>query len=227
MEQSSASPVPSAADAWPDVRPDDLLLAASLCHEALAPLADVDDWSRPAHGLEWPCRRTLQHIGNALDWYGLLLVAPSSERFMSLGLRYVDQSIAAMLEIVQRRAALLRHLTAGADPATRGYHYWGNPDRSGYVAMGCAEILLHTDDITRAFGQAFQPPDPICTGIVRRLFPWAPAEVEGWTGLQWATGRQDLPGYARVPANWVWHASPVAEWDGEIRTREDYAAARG
>jgi hypothetical protein len=225
MQQPSAGVTSSVANAWPDVHPDDLRLATALCREALMPLVDAD-WERPANGLEWTCRRTLQHIANALDWYGLLLIAPSSERLPSLGLRYVNQSIAEILEIVQRRAAVLRLLTVSADPSARGYHSWGRPDRSGYVAMGCAEILLHTDDIAQGLGQVYRPPDDaLCTRVVRRLFPWAPAGMEGWTALQWALGRLAVPEHGRVPSDWVWHASPVAAWDGEVKTRESYHVA--
>ena len=220
MQQPTAGVTPSVANPWPDVHPDDLRLSAALCYEALAPLTGAD-WERPANGLEWTCRRTLQHVANALDWYGLLQVTPSSVRLPSLGLRYVSPSIPEILEIVQRRAAVLSVLTASADPDARGYHSWGLPDRSGYVAMGCAEIVLHTDDIVQGFGREYRPPDDaLCARVVRRLFPWAPDSLAGWTALQWVTGRLTVPEYGRVPANWIWHCSPSSEWDGEIKTRE-------
>ena len=64
MQQSSADPTWSVADGWSDLHPDDVRLAAALCHEALAPLTDAD-WERPATGLEWTCRRTLQHTSKS------------------------------------------------------------------------------------------------------------------------------------------------------------------
>jgi hypothetical protein len=222
MQERSAG-TPPTGDATVEFVPADLELAATLCYEALAPLADAD-WECLANGLEWTCRRTLQHISNALDWYTLLLVDPTPERLRSFGLRYVEQSIQEMLAIVQRRAKLLALLAAGSEPTARGFHSWGYPDPSGYVAMGCAEILLHTDDIAQAFGETFQAPGDISWRVVRRLFPWAPLEGDGWQVLNWAAGRLSLPERGRVPANWVWHASPVPEWDGEIKTRESYAA---
>jgi hypothetical protein len=48
----------------------------------------------------------------------------------------------------------------------------------------------------------------------------APLADADWT--RWVTGRLDVPEREPVPANWAWHASPVAEWDGEIKTRESY-----
>jgi hypothetical protein len=204
--------------------PGDVHVSAALCRDALTPLLDAD-WDRPASGLEWPCRRTVQHIANALDWYTLLLANPSAEPFLSLGLRYVEQSVDEILTIIERRALVMASLAASADPAVRGYHYWGRPDATGYLAMGCAEILLHTEDVARSFGQDFSGPDALSRRMVERLFPWAPPapEVDGWTLLRWATGRVSLPEHGQVAPDWTWHASPVAEWDGEIKTRASWS----
>jgi hypothetical protein len=62
-------------------------------------------------------------------------------------------------------------------------------------------------------------------GIVERLFPWAPPapNLDGWTLLRWATGRVSLPEHGQVAPDWTWYASPVAEWDGEIKTRSSWA----
>jgi hypothetical protein len=203
--------------------PDDILKAAALSQAALAPLLDAD-WEQPIDGLTWSRRRTLQHIANALDWYTLLLADPSSDQFLSLGLRYVEQSIAEILAVVQRRALVFGAIAAVAAPGARGYHYWGRPDSSGYLAMGCAEILLHTEDIVQSFDQGFSGPDDLSRRIVARLFPWTPAApaVDGWSLLRWATGRLELPAHGRVAPDWTWHAPPLAEWDGEIKTRASW-----
>jgi hypothetical protein len=225
-ERSAASTVSGTTG---EVVPDDLRSAAALCQQTLAPLLDAD-WEQPVAGLGWSRRRTLQHIANALDWYTLLLAEPSSDQFLSLGLRYVEQPIRDLLAIVSKRAGLLARLAAVSEPSVRGYHYWGRPDPTGYVAMGCAEIVLHTDDIAQSFGHTLSGPDAPCRRLVKRLFPWAPLvselgpEVDGWTLLRWATGRLSLPELGQVAPDWTWHASPVAEWDGEIKTRGSYPA---
>jgi hypothetical protein len=220
-EQDDVSTVPATGSALVS---DDLPLAAALCRDALAPLLDAD-WDRPANGLEWPCRRTVQHVANALDWYALLLADPTPEQFLSLGLRYVEQSVEEILAIIERRALILARLVASSEPSVRGYHFWGRPDPSGYLAMGCAEILLHTDDIARGFGRDFDGPDALSRRIVERLFPWAPPapETDGWTLLRWATGRIGLPEHGQVAPDWTWHAPPLAEWDGEVKTRASWA----
>ena len=127
-----------------------------------------------------------------------------------------------LLTIMQRRANILVAVATAADPTARGYHNWGRADASGYVAMGCAEILLHTDDVARGLGAAYQPHEALCRRVVARLFPWAPSDVDGWSALCWATGRVALPERGRVEPDWAWHASPVAEWDGTIRTWASY-----
>jgi hypothetical protein len=93
--------------------------------------------------------------------------------------------------------------------------------------MGCAEILLHTDDIVRGIGDPFQAPEALCRRVVARLFPWAPTDVDGWSALKWASGRLTLSGRDPAPTDWAWHASPVSEWDGTIKTHGSYARAVG
>lgn len=218
--------MPTAVVLGGGLSPDDIRLAAAICHEALAPLANAN-WDHAAHGLDWSCRRTIYHVANVLDWYGLLLTKPTPERLDPLGLRYDRQSIAEILAIVRRRADLVALLVTSASPSARGYHVWGRPDRGGYLAMGCAEILLHTDDILQSFSRSFQGPDALCRRLVARLVPWAPAaggDVDGWSLLRWATGRLSLTEHGCVPPDWAWHASPVEEWDGQVKTRASYAA---
>jgi hypothetical protein len=215
--------MPTAVVLGGGLSPDDIRLAAAICHEALAPLADAN-WDHAAHGLEWSCRRTISHVANTLDWYGLLLTKPTHEPFEPLGLRYDRQSIADILAIIRRRADLLALLVSSASPSAQGYHRWGRPDRAGYLALGCAEILLHTDDILRSFGRGCFAPDALCRHIVGRLAPWAaPTQaVDGWSLLRWATGRTEIPGQGRVGPDWAWHASPLEEWDGQVKTRASY-----
>jgi hypothetical protein len=163
---------------------------------------------------------------SAVDWYAMLLATPSQEafrlRFLPQPQYSADYSLAAVLEMLERKAAVLAIVAASADGSARGFHVWGQPDPTGYVAMGCAEILLHTDDIVRAHGQTFQPPGDLCRGVTARLFPWAPTDADPWSTLRWVVGRESLPGHADTPADWAWHASPLADWDGTIKTWESY-----
>ncbi len=103
-------------------------------------------------------------------------------------------------------------------------------DAEGFLAMGCAEILLHTDDIAAALGlpAPFRPPADLCRRVVQRIFPWAPPETEAdpWDALRWAAGRIALPGHDRLDANWWWHCAPLSEWDGTVHRRSVLLAWR-
>ena len=105
-----------------------------------------------------------------------------------------------------------------APPEARGFHQTGFADPSGFAAMGCDEVLIHTDDIARAFGLFFTPPDELCRRVLRRLFPWAPEDGDGWSVLRWANGRMALPGRERLGEDWPWHSAPLSEWDGSMPT---------
>jgi hypothetical protein len=98
-------------------------------------------------------------------------------------------------------------------PGTRGWHPFGLADASGFAAMACDELLVHSDDAARGLGVPFAPPDELAEATLRRLFPWAPDGVEPWPGLRWANGRADLPGQPRQ-VDWRWHCAPLEEWDG-------------
>lgn len=205
------------------VTPADVRLAMAHCVTTLGPHAD-DDWSVPAGTLEWDCRTTLTHIAHAVDRYGLYLAGQWQERLPFQLAQYPECSVAQLLRIAELRAAALSQIAASAAPDTRAYHAWGRPDWSGYVAMGVVEILLHTDDIAVGLAAASNPPADLCARTLARLFPWAPDDVDPWRGLQWATGRAELAGYGRTPPDWAWHASPVSEWDGTIKTHASYKA---
>jgi hypothetical protein len=86
-------------------------------------------------------------------------------------------------------------------------------DPSGFAAMGCDEMLVHTADAARGLGLPFTPTPGISEATVRRLFPWAPTGADPWHTLLWANGRADLPGEERQ-TGWRWHCAPLEEWDG-------------
>jgi hypothetical protein len=92
----------------------------------------------------------------------------------------------------------------------------GMADRSGFLAMGCDEILIHTDDILRGLGSSFSPPPEIVSRVLARLFPWAPTNTDPWETLRWANGRADLGDLPNPGPNWIWHCAPLEEWDGTI-----------
>lgn len=200
------------------VRPDDLRRAATLCRHTLTPALD-HDWTIRAHDLEWSCRRTLDHLPDALLFYAVHLATRSAERLPPARNSDPSSSISDLLSIVEEVAAILAAVAEAAPPTARGFHAAGLADPEGFLAMGCAETLIHTNDIAVACALLFDPPADLCSGVVRRLFPWAPAEITPWDALRWAAGRIALPDRPRLDADWWWQCAPLAEWDGEIKRR--------
>jgi hypothetical protein len=118
--------------------------------------------------------------------------------------------------MMETAAAILVDVVRAAPPGARGWHDAGMADASGFIAMGCEEILVHADDIAQGLGVSLRPPIDLAARVRSRLFPWAPADVDPWDALRWAAGRTALPGYPRLGPDWGWHCAPLAEWGGTI-----------
>ena len=198
--------------------PEHLLLAAGACRAALAPALDAD-WTVAAGGLDWSCRRTLDHVPDALVLYAAHLATRATTRLTLLRNGDPERSPAELLSVVETSAAVLAEVALAAPPEARGYHGAGMADAEGFVAMGCEEILIHADDIAQGLGVGFRPPKELAERVLHRLFPWAPTDIDPWAALRWASGRQALPDRPRLGPNWYWHCAPLAEWDGTVRRR--------
>ncbi len=200
------------------VNPDDLRRAATLGRAALEPALDRD-WTTLAREMEWTCRRTLDHIPDALVFYAGQLATRASERRPPVRNGDPARSVAELLDVLEAAAAVLAAVAEAAPAGARAFHAAGMADPEGFLAMGCAEILLHTDDIVAALGVPFEPPADLCARVGRRIFPWAPIEADPWDALRWAGGRIALPGHDRLDDSWWWHCAPLAEWDGAVKRR--------
>jgi hypothetical protein len=207
------------------VTPDDLRLAAEVCRQTLEPALDAD-WGVVAGELTWDCRRTLDHIVDALLFYSVdLAVAGEDRPFPRSG--DGTASVSRLLTTVDSASAVLAAVARGVPAGTRGYHPAGMADAEGFLAMGCDETLIHTDDIASGLGVAFAPPADLCARVLARLFPWAPRAgaaapapaTDPWAVLRWANGRTALPGRARLDGSWYWHCAPLDEWDGTVARR--------
>ena len=93
-------------------------------------------------------------------------------------------------------------------PDVRGHHTFGPADPEASAAMGVLETVVHTADVTRGLGLAYQPDPALCDRVLARLFPDVEPAPDPWTTLQWATGRTALPGRPRR-VDWRWsNAAP-------------------
>ncbi|MEV7937606.1 maleylpyruvate isomerase N-terminal domain-containing protein [Kitasatospora sp. NPDC088264] len=169
---------------------------------------DAEDWSVPAGPLEWSCWTTAAHIAHDLLAYAGQIAARPTDAYLPFDLSVrSDSSPREVLQVVTACAGLLGSALATASPEVRAWH-WGPCDPSGFAAMGVAEVLLHTHDITQGLGVPWLPPAPLCAAVLHRLFPDAPPGDPAHV-LLWCTGRGDLDGHPRRNS-WTWQAA-VAE----------------
>ncbi len=179
--------------------------AADETRAVLSPYVDRDWRARRAGGLEWSCWTTAAHIAHDLFAYAGQVAGRPAGRYLPYDLTIVDSAGPAdLIEVVAAGAGLLACAVDTADPSERAWH-WGACDPGGFAAMGVAETLLHTVDLTRGLGVDWSPPADLCAGVLARLFPQAPTG-EPIRVLLWGTGRGDLPDRERV-TDWVWQAA--------------------
>jgi hypothetical protein len=163
------------------------------------------DWQRPAGSLEWSCWKTAAHVAHDLLAYAGQVAGRAATAYLPFDLVVApDASPREVLGVVAACGHLLSTSVARAEPGPIAWH-WGTSDAAGFAAMGVAETLVHTYDITQGLGVAWRAPEPLCQLVVERLLPNAPpgraSEI-----LLWATGRAELAGHPRV-GEWVWRAA--------------------
>ncbi|BCJ69144.1 maleylpyruvate isomerase N-terminal domain-containing protein [Polymorphospora rubra] len=163
------------------------------------------DWQVPAGTLDWTCWTTAAHIAHDLLAYAGQLTGRPDTGYLPFDLRVHDTATPAdLLQVITACGGLLHAALTTAGPDTRAWHF-GPCDPAGFAAMGVAETVLHTHDITTGLGVPWQPPQELCAGVLERLFPDAPTGDPARV-LLWTTGRAPLDG--RPPRNpWTWQAA--------------------
>ncbi|MET8912504.1 hypothetical protein [Micromonospora sp. NPDC004551] len=197
------------------VTADDLDAALSSVVAVLRP-ATGRDWSARAGTVEWDCWHTAEHIGDCLLSFAAQLVAQPEKRYVRfMASADTDASADETLEFAEAGGRILAAIVRTSGPAVRAYHPSGRADPEGFAAMGCAETLLHGDDITQGLGLALDPPRDVCARVLARLFPETAQDLTGvdpWAALRWSTGRIALPGRPRL-TQWAWRGAPLDSGD--------------
>ncbi|MFE2722340.1 maleylpyruvate isomerase N-terminal domain-containing protein [Kitasatospora sp. NPDC059327] len=185
---------------------DDVRAALDELLRTLGPSSgDGPAWAAPAGPLEWSCRETAVHIAHDLLAYGGQLAARPADGYLPLDLTVpAEAGPREVLAVVTACGHLLATALDAAPPDLRAWHY-GPCDPAGFAAMGVAEILLHTHDISLGLGLPWRPPAGLCAAALERLFPDAPAG-EPAAVLLWCTGRGELDGRPRR-TSWTWRAA--------------------
>lgn len=193
----------------------DILAAAAACRGFLEASADAD-WTAPVPDLDFTVSSVLCHAAECGVWYAVdLWNGPADDTAFTLEVPG-DASSAAILASLNSAARVCAASVDSAPPDQRGFHPAGSPDPSGFAAMACDELLVHTRDAARGLGREFTPDRELAARTLARLFPWHDPGDDPWRTLLWANGRIDLPGHPHQKG-WRWHCAPLAEWDGNPR----------
>ena len=203
------------------VTPDDLDRAVRLAVDILRE-APPAAWAGKAGSLEWDCWETVEHLSDDLFAYAVQLgprtppltgevpfVWESRRPGGPANAVHADRAAgpAGLLQVLEACGALLAAMARTTSPAVRAHHVHGVSDPEGFAAMGIVETLVHTYDLAEGLGLEWTPPAGMCSRVLARLFPEAPATTDPWPTLLWATGRAELPGHPRL-TTWRWHGAP-------------------
>ncbi|MFJ8489700.1 GNAT family N-acetyltransferase [Streptomyces sp. NPDC094038] len=185
--------------------------AVAGCVAALRP-AVTRDWTEvPAGRLDWNCHETAVHVADDLVAYAANLAGRAQDAYVPFELR-LDEGTdnSGLLHVIETTGALLAATVRTTPREVRAFHPYPfrSADRAGFAAMGIAEVLLHTHDMTTGLGLPYRPSEELAESVLAWLFPHVQPGPAAWPTLLWATGRGELPGRAPV-TDWRWHNNLV------------------
>jgi hypothetical protein len=148
---------------------------------------------------------TAAHVAHDLLAYAGQVAGRATEGYLPFDLVIApDAEPRELLRVITACGRLLSTAVGDAGDGPVAWH-WGVADAAGFAAMGVAEALVHTYDITQGLGLAWRPPELLSQLVVSRLLSDAPPG-RAPDVLLWATGRTALDG--RAPAGeWFWRAA--------------------
>lgn len=195
------------------MRGDDVRAAADAALEFLEPHLGRD-WSAAVPGMDFTVASVLAHAAQGPLWYSLDLIGGTAdEAAFEIGVGADADPRALWCSL--NSAARLCAVSVDAHPSSaRGFHPMGAADPSGFAAMACAEILVHTHDAATGLGEDFSADRGLAGQVLGRLFPWQEPGRDAWRSLLWAHGRLEPAGVAGGQG-WRWHPAPLSEWDGK------------
>ncbi|WP_240499122.1 GNAT family N-acetyltransferase [Streptomyces prasinus] len=185
--------------------------AVADCVAVLGTVTERDWGGTRAGGLEWDCRATAVHIASDLLAYAGQLAGRAQDAYIPFEIVPDDGTDnAALLTVIGTTGALLAATLRTTPRAVRAFHPYPfrHANREGFAAMGVAEVLLHTHDITEGLGVRYEPPAEPASFVLTRIFPHVRPGPTPWQTLLWATGRGELPGREPV-RQWHWSNNPV------------------
>jgi len=185
--------------------------AVASCVALLSTATDREWDGVQADRLEWSCRRTAEHIADALIAYAGQLAGRAQHAYLPFELTLDDGTDnSGVLEVIRATGTLLGAAIRTTPREVRAFHPYPfrSANREGFAAMGTAEVLLHTHDIAVPLGLTYQPARKLAEFVLTRIFPHVRPGADPWRTLLWATGRGRLPGRAPV-TEWRWRNNLV------------------
>lgn len=189
-----------------------LAAAASACSSFLRSVVEAD-WSLCVPDLDMTVAGVVAHAAEGCLWYAIDLSAGGQDLQAVEHRVKPDRPSFELVATLETYASIVETVVRVAPPDARGFHPMGTADPSGFAAMACDEMLVHTDDAARGLGRRFEPPTELAEAVLRRLFPWVDVGPDPWASLLWANGRIGSDGRPRLDG-WRWHCAPLDEWDG-------------
>ncbi|NOX30398.1 MAG: hypothetical protein GXP35_10185 [Actinobacteria bacterium] len=185
------------------------------------------DWSASIPDLDMSVIEVVAHAATGCLWYSIDLAAGGKD-LEPVELRVKTNGLAVdVLDTFVTHGEVVAAVVETSPGSARGFHPMGTADPSGFAAMACDEMLIHTYDASLGLGVPFAPDVGVVNAVLGRLFPWVEVEPSGsaamppsdsWPRLLWANGRIELGDSPRL-SGWAWHCAPLSEWDGTIPRR--------
>jgi GNAT superfamily N-acetyltransferase len=170
------------------------------------------DWEGVRAGrLDWDCRQTAVHIAEDLIAYAGQLAGREQDGYSPFELSLEEGTDnAGAVRVIGAMSALLAAAVRTTPRDVRAFHPYPfrSANREGFAAMGVAEVLLHTHDISEGLDLSYEPAPELCDFVLTRIFPYVQPGPTPWLTLLWATGRAELPGRAPV-TGWRWNNNLV------------------
>ncbi len=157
------------------------------------------------------------HTAEGCLWYAIDLAAGGADLGPVEHRVRTEGDAGEVVETLRTYAHIVASVVEASPSTARGFHPMGTADPSGFAAMACDEMLIHTDDAARGLRVSFEAPSDLVEPVLRRLFPWITDTADPWSQLRWANGRVALPDRPRL-TDWAWHCAPLSEWDGSVST---------
>ncbi len=176
---------------------------------------DPELWSNEIPELGWTVSEAVAHAAEGCLWYAIDLAAGGLDLQTVAHSVRSDRPSSELIATVRTYASILIDVVEAVPANQRGFHPQGLADPSGFAAMGCDELLVHTWDAARGLGMDFFPPPHGGRGR-----PTSPLSLDGErsrSAVAEAPCGPMVESNSRInlgSSNWKWHCLPLSEWDG-------------